>query len=181
MCFCVSQVALPYLKSWLCQGGLCPGPHDRAWPEPEYPLSFLSCQPVPAFLRNPNPKDLFTGSSLSPHPLLHGVWKVSWPHVCLWGLCWPVVDGTLVLERASLCLTGGTCCATVFLSSFSYSSTLSRVSESVRQQREFFWILGCRWTSTCTKASFSSERTAFVSMFFETETGTWSNPPASTF
>lgn len=181
MCFCVSQVALPYLKSWLCQGGLCLGPHVRAWPEPEYPLSFLSCQPVPAFVRDPNPKDLFTGSSLSPHPLLHGVWKVSWPHVYLWGLCWPVVDGTLVLERASLCSTGGTCCATVlsvklFLQ-FNPEQSL-RVCETAKG---IFLDSGMPVDQPCTKASFSSERTAFVSMFFETETGTWSNPPASTF
>lgn len=41
------------------------------------PTTFPFPPAVPVFLQIPNPEDLFTGSSPSPHPLLHEVWKVS--------------------------------------------------------------------------------------------------------
>lgn len=117
------------MKAWLFQRGCSPRPHVRAWPETECPLPFLSHQP---FLCSYGSLTLRICSQEAVSLPVHCCMERGRSRVCLWGPCWPAVDGTVLLERASLCCTGGTCCAAVSVKLFFQFNP----EESLRQQRD---------------------------------------------
>lgn len=111
---------------------------------------------VPVFLQIPNPEGLFTGSRLSSHPPLHGVWKVS----CLsLGSMLVGLDATVALERAFALfhrwnLLG--CCLSVKL-----FLQFNPKDESERQPRD----PGRPVDQFMHNSKFLSRRTTSVSMF----------------